>query len=82
MRGPHVRFCERRGGVIFRAYSTNPGAAITRLLDRFASLAMTGVGGLGYFPALLSGNSPARMRQTFASETDSHAPLPNPPISA
>ena len=24
MRGPHVRFCERRGGVILRAYST-PG---------------------------------------------------------
>jgi len=22
MRGPHVRFCERRGGVILRAYST------------------------------------------------------------
>src|SRR5271156_2291886 len=27
MRGPHVRFCERRGGVILRAYSTNPEAA-------------------------------------------------------
>src|SRR5271163_1352825 len=27
MRGPHVRFCERRGGVILRAYSTNPGVA-------------------------------------------------------
>src|SRR5271163_522789 len=25
MRGPHVRFCERRGGVILRAYSTDSG---------------------------------------------------------
>src|SRR5271154_2101472 len=24
MRGPHVRFCERREGVILRAYSTGP----------------------------------------------------------
>ena len=24
MRGPHVRFCERRGGAILRAYSTQP----------------------------------------------------------
>jgi hypothetical protein len=34
------------------------------------------------FPGFAPGNTPARMRQTFASETDSPAPLPNPPISA
>jgi hypothetical protein len=36
MRDPHVRFCERRGGVIPRAYSTAVGPrAIARLvLDR------------------------------------------------
>ena len=28
MRGPHVRFCERRGGVILRAYSTGQGAKL------------------------------------------------------
>ena len=27
MRGPHVRFCERREGAILLAYSTNPGVA-------------------------------------------------------
>jgi len=36
MRGPHVRFCERRGGVILRAYSTNPGASVREPLDCFA----------------------------------------------
>jgi len=29
MRDPHVRFCERRGGVISRAYSTRRGAVWT-----------------------------------------------------
>jgi len=36
MRGPHVRFCERREGVILRAYSTVSSlpAASPELLDR------------------------------------------------
>src|SRR5450432_192117 len=36
MRGPHVRFCERRGGAILRAYSTvsAPLAASPELADR------------------------------------------------
>ena len=36
MRGPHVRFCERREGVILRAYSTvsAPPAASPELPDR------------------------------------------------
>ena len=39
MRGPHVRFCERRGGVIPRAYSTPtivaaPASASPELSDR------------------------------------------------
>src|ERR1017187_5148758 len=36
MRGPHVRFCERRGGAILRAYSTvsAPPAASPELEDR------------------------------------------------
>ena len=36
MRGPHVRFCERREGAILRAYSTvaEPSAASPELSDR------------------------------------------------
>ena len=38
MRDPHVRFCERRGGVISRAYST-----IAVLLERSLLPEMTSV---------------------------------------
>ena len=34
MRGPHVRFCERRGGVILRAYSTRHRRAMNREVVR------------------------------------------------
>src|SRR5277367_6668586 len=34
MRGPHVRFCERRGGVILRAYSTSTPYAAWKLSCR------------------------------------------------
>jgi transposase len=30
MRGPHVRFCERRGGATCRAYSTDAPESLTR----------------------------------------------------
>ena len=37
---------------------SNPGAAVTQPLDRFASLAMTDVGGRGFSQLVFSDNTP------------------------
>lgn len=50
MRDPHVRFCERHGGVISRAYSTNnrhlPGAEAW-LVGEVSPGSCRGVPGMG-----------------------------------